>query len=81
MHREPKLARRLLDRFEPVHGVTYFAPEVREALDGLGYRGFWMGYFAARSAPLGMMPPEMVDRKSTRLNSSHRIASRMPSSA
>ena len=45
MHREPKLARRLLDRFEPVHGVTYFAPEAREALDGLGYKGYWMGYF------------------------------------
>jgi hypothetical protein len=60
MHREPKLARRLLDRFEPVHGVTYFAPEVREALDGLGYKGFWMGYFAARSAPLGRVAPEVV---------------------
>jgi hypothetical protein len=58
--REPRLARRFFDRFEPVHGVTYFAPEARAALDGLGYRGFWMGYFAARSAPLGMMPPEMV---------------------
>jgi hypothetical protein len=60
MHREPKLARRFLDRFEPVHGVTYFAPAVREALDGLGYKGFWMGYFAARSAPLGTVPPEVV---------------------
>ena len=40
--------------------MTYFAPEAHAALDGLGYRGFWMGYFAARSAPLGMMPPEMV---------------------
>src|SRR5271170_557223 len=60
MHREPKLARRLLDRFEPVHGVTYFAPEVREALDGLGYKGYWMGYFAARSAPLGEVAPEVV---------------------
>ena len=60
MHREPKLARRLLDRFEPVHGVTYFAPEVREALDGLGYKGYWMGYFATRSAPLGQVPPEVV---------------------
>ncbi|MGB8208825.1 MAG: hypothetical protein WCF69_14655 [Mycobacterium sp.] len=60
MHREPKLARRFFDRFEPVHAVTYFAPEAHAALDGLGYRGFWMGYFAARSAPLGMMPPEMV---------------------
>lgn len=50
----------LLDRFEPIHAVTYFAPEARAALDGLGYRGFWMGYFAARSAPLGMAPPEVV---------------------
>jgi hypothetical protein len=58
--REPKLARRFLDRFEPIHGVTYFAPEVREALDGLGYKGYWMGYFAARSAPLGTVPPEVV---------------------
>jgi hypothetical protein len=60
MHREPRLARRFFDRFEPVHGVTYFAPEARAAFDGLGYRGFWMGYFAGRSAPLGMVSPEMV---------------------
>jgi hypothetical protein len=54
------LARRYFDRFEPVHGVTYFAPEAREALDGLGYKGYWMGYFAARSAPLGTVAPEVV---------------------
>jgi hypothetical protein len=54
------LARRFFDRFEPVHAVTYFAPEARAALDALGYRGFWMGYFAARSAPLGIVPTEMV---------------------
>ncbi len=40
--------------------MTYFAPEAREALDGLGYKGYWMGYFAARSAPLGTVPPEVV---------------------
>lgn len=40
--------------------MTYFAPEARAALDGLGYRGFWMGYFAARSAPLGIVPTEVV---------------------
>jgi len=40
--------------------VTYFAPEARAAFDGLGYRGFWMGYFAARSAPLGTVPAEVV---------------------
>ena len=40
--------------------MTYFAPEARAALDGVGYRGFWMGYFVARSAPLGIVPPEVV---------------------
>lgn len=60
MSREPGLARRFFDRFEPVHGVTYFAPEARAAFDGLGYRGFWMGYFAARSAPLGRVPADVV---------------------
>jgi hypothetical protein len=58
--RSPSLARRFFDRLEPVHAVTYFAPESRSALDGLGYRGFWMGYFAARSAPLGPVPAEVV---------------------
>ncbi|OBG48516.1 hypothetical protein [Mycobacterium sp. E735] len=60
MQRKPLLARRFFDRFEPVHAVTYFAPEARAALDGLGYRGFWMGYFAARSAPLGPVPRQVV---------------------
>jgi hypothetical protein len=58
--RRPGLSRRFFHRFEPVHAVTYFAPEARAALDGLGYRGFWMGYFAARSAPLGSVPAEVV---------------------
>ncbi|ODR05226.1 hypothetical protein BHQ21_14700 [Mycobacterium sherrisii] len=60
MRRQPELARRFFDRFEPVHAVTYFAPEARAAFDALGYRGFWMGYFAARSAPLGQVAPEVV---------------------
>ncbi|MEE2851143.1 MAG: hypothetical protein VX424_00605 [Actinomycetota bacterium] len=60
MRRQPVLARRFFDRYEPVHAVTYFAPEARAALDALGYRGFWMGYFAARSAPLGVVPREVV---------------------
>ena len=58
--RRPELARRFFHRFEPVHSVTYFAPEARAAFDGLGYRGFWMGYFAARAAPLGKVPAEVV---------------------
>jgi hypothetical protein len=58
--RQPSLARRFFDRLEPVHAVTYFAPESRTALEALGFRGFWMGYFAARSAPFGVVPTEVV---------------------
>lgn len=46
-------ARRLWTLFEPVHAVTYFSPASHEALTDAGFKGFWMGYFAARSAPLG----------------------------
>ncbi len=60
MPRTTLTARRLHDRAEPVHAVTYFSPESRAALDGLGYRGFWSGYFAARSAPLGPVPADVV---------------------
>ena len=47
--------RRLWRGFEPVHAVTYFAPECRDGLRAIGFRGFWMGYFAARAAPLGQV--------------------------
>ena len=40
-------------RFEPIHAVTYFAPEAREHFEAIGLRGFWRGYFAGRAAPLG----------------------------
>lgn len=54
------LARRMWLCLEPLHAVTYFASEVREALDAAGMRGFWMGYFAARSAPLGPVGPAVT---------------------
>jgi len=46
--------------FEAVHAVTYFAPECRERLAVTGLRGFWMGYFAGRAAPLGPVGPAVV---------------------
>jgi hypothetical protein len=46
-------ARRLWTLFEPVHVVTYFSAEPRAAFESAGLRGFWRGYFAGRSAPLG----------------------------
>jgi hypothetical protein len=53
-------ARRLWRAVERVHAVVYFAPEVRDALRAAGVPGFWRGYFAARAAPLGPVPPEVV---------------------
>jgi hypothetical protein len=46
-------ARAMWTMFEPVHDVTYFAPEALSAFTGAGLRGFWRGYFAGRAAPLG----------------------------
>jgi hypothetical protein len=69
--RGPATARRLFDRFEPVHALTYFAPEARAAFDGVGLRGFWMGYFAARSAPLGPAPVNVVTAMFYNFSPSH----------
>lgn len=54
------VARSMWERFEPVHQLVYFTPEVREAMEGLGLRGYWMGYFALRAAPLGPVPAPVV---------------------
>jgi hypothetical protein len=58
--RDARLARRLWSRVEPIHVVTYFSPEARAALSGAGYKGFWMGYFAGRAAPMGPVAAEVV---------------------
>ena len=53
-------AREMWELYEPVHDLVYFAPEARQAADRLGMRGFWMGYFALRAAPLGAVSPAVV---------------------
>lgn len=53
-------ARRMWRAVEPVHAVTYFAPESKAACDALGTKGHWMSYFGLRAAPLGAAPPELV---------------------
>lgn len=53
-------AREAWELAEPVHAVTYFAPEVTESTKDAGLRGFWMSYFAARVAPLGPVPAEVA---------------------
>jgi hypothetical protein len=53
----PTLARRLWEAIEPIHAVVYFAPEPAETARRIGLRGFWMGYFAGRAAPMGPVLP------------------------
>ena len=53
-------ARQLWQLLEPVHGVVYFAPEARARFEEAGLKGFWMGYFASRSAALGPVGPDLV---------------------
>lgn len=59
-HPRARPARELWRLVEPVHAVTYFSPEPLAALREAGYRGFWMGYFAGRAAPLGRPSAELV---------------------
>ncbi|WP_456599454.1 SCO6745 family protein [Blastococcus sp. SYSU DS0616] len=53
-------ARRLWALAEPLHALTYFAPESQAAAAEVGLRGFWNGYFAFRAAPLGPVGAEVV---------------------
>jgi hypothetical protein len=55
-----RLARGLWTLYEPVHAVAYFAPQAADAFEAAGLRGFWRGYFAGRSAPLGPVGPAPV---------------------
>ena len=54
------VARTMWTMFESVHAVTYVAPEALSGFTDAGLRGFWRGYFAGRSAPLGVTSPEVV---------------------
>jgi len=53
-------ARRLHRLVEPICLVTFFSDEPNDELMALGFRNYWDGYFAARAAPLGHVPAEVV---------------------
>jgi hypothetical protein len=57
---DAELARKAHRTIEPLHIITYFAPEPGERYAGLGIRGGMRGYFASRSAALGQVPAEVV---------------------
>lgn len=45
---------------ETIHHVVYFAPDAKATFEAVGLKGQWMGYFASRSAALGVPGPEVV---------------------
>ena len=45
---------------EVVHDVVYFAPDAKSRYEEIGLKGYWMGYFASRSAALGTPAPGVV---------------------
>src|SRR6476646_12118972 len=59
-HPEP-VARRLFGLIEPICLVNFFSDEPNDSMAELGFRSYWDGYFAGRSAPLGRVPAEVVD--------------------
>lgn len=57
---ESQLSRALWWALEPYHAVVYFAPDATSTYEAIGLKGFWMGYFASRAAPLGAVQAEVV---------------------
>jgi len=45
---------------EAIHDPVYFSPRAAERYTALGLKGFWMGYFASRSAAVGTPGPNLV---------------------
>jgi len=54
--------RRMWDAVERFHaGPVYLEPECRAEAAAAGCRGFWMGYFATRAAPMGAVGAATVE--------------------
>ena len=60
MQHPESVARRFFDLTEPIAMVNFTADEPNEAMAEIGFRNYWDGYFAGRSAPLGRVPAEVV---------------------
>ncbi|MBO3751196.1 hypothetical protein J5X84_34415 [Streptosporangiaceae bacterium NEAU-GS5] len=56
-----RYARKFWAVLEPLHAVTYFMRECVAANKEVGLRGFWMGYFGSRGAPLGAVEPGVIE--------------------
>jgi hypothetical protein len=60
MQHQERAARRLFELTEPISMVNFSSPEPHQSMVALGFRTYWDGYFAGRSAPLGRVPAEVV---------------------
>ena len=60
MQHPEAVARRFFELTEPISLVNFFSPEPNDSMAALGFTGYWDGYFAGRSAPLGRVPAEVV---------------------
>jgi len=50
----------LWQRYEAIHDLIYFSRQALDSATALGLRGFWMGYFGFRMAPLGAVDPAVA---------------------
>lgn len=53
-------SRQLWTAIDRIHADVYFADDVTDRYAATGLKGYWMGYFASRSAALGTPGPELV---------------------
>jgi hypothetical protein len=58
---EQAVSRTAWHHIEAINAVVYFSPECRDGLKNAGLRGFWMGYFAGRAAPMGAVSAGVVE--------------------
>lgn len=57
---DPRDSGRLARGLEPLHAMSYFAPETEELLTAAGLLAGRMTYFAGRAAPMGAVGPGVV---------------------
>src|SRR3712207_1899891 len=50
----------MFELVEPIGVLPYSADDPNEAMFALGFTNYWDTYFAARAAPLGLVPAEVV---------------------
>jgi hypothetical protein len=53
--------RMLTHALEAIHALAYFDRDVMDAWAAVGLKGYWMGYFASRAAPMGAVTAGTVE--------------------